>query len=195
MFRLTFRAQIVVGIALAVLIAVTRGHHFETLNHLPTASWAAFFLAGLYLRPFWALPALLAEVAALDMAAVTWGGVSNFCVSPAYGFLLPAYGALWCAGRWYAGHHLDTMFTLFPLLASVLIGTTVCELVSSGSFYFLSGRFEHTSMTEFAGRFMGYFPRSLSSLLFYVGVAGVIHVTCRARNVYGAFADRFLVSR
>ncbi|HLZ33840.1 MAG TPA: hypothetical protein VKP13_07475 [Nitrospira sp.] len=194
MFILASRIQLSIGIALAVLIAATRGHHFETLNHLPSASWAAFFLAGVYLRPLWVFPALLAEAAALDVAAVTWGGVSNFCVSPAYGFLLPAYGALWYAGRWYAGYHRDVAATLFPLAVSVLLGTAVCELVSSGSFYFLSGRFEHTSVPEFAGRFAGYFPRSLSSLLFYVGVAGVIHVGCHAGKAFAAFADRLNTS-
>lgn len=195
MLGLASRAQIIVGVALAVLIAATRGHHFETLHHLPTASWAAFFLAGVYLRPLWVFPALLAEAAALDVAAVTWGGVSNFCVSPAYGFLLPAYGALWYAGRWYASQHRDTMATLFPLMVSILIGTAVCELVSSGSFYVLSGRFEQTSVVAFVGRFAEYFPRSLTSLLFYVGVAGVIHATCRARHISGAFANRFSASR
>ncbi|WP_234406193.1 hypothetical protein [Methylobacillus glycogenes] len=53
-----------------------------------------FFLAGVYLRPVWAFPALLALAGGLDLAAVTWGGVDNFCTSPAYGFLLPAYGTL-----------------------------------------------------------------------------------------------------
>ena len=84
MFVRSPRAQIVIGIALATLMAVTRGHHFGTLEHLPSASWAVFFLAGLYLSSRWVFPALLAEAALLDVAAVTWGGVDNFCVSPAY---------------------------------------------------------------------------------------------------------------
>ncbi|ULA63359.1 MAG: conserved membrane protein of unknown function [Nitrospira sp.] len=195
MLGLMPRVQLVVGVALALLIAATRGHHFASLNHLPAASWAVFFLAGVYLRPRWVFIALLAEAAALDIVAVTWGGVSNFCVSPAYGFLLPAYGALWASGRWYASHHRDTLSTLVPLSATVLAGTAICELISSGSFYFLSGRFEHTHVAEFAGRFAGYFPRSLSSLLFYVGLAGVIHATARVGNAYGAFSDRFMASR
>ncbi len=148
----------------------------------------------LFLQELDELDELAGAVAALDVASVTWGGVSNFCVSPAYGFLLPAYGALWYAGRWYAGYHRDAAATLFPLALSVLLGTAICELVSSGGFYFLSGRFEQTSVQEFAGRFAEYFPRSLSSLLFYVGVAGVIHVGCRAGKAFAAFADRLNTS-
>lgn len=194
MVALTFRTQIIIGATLATLLAATRGHHFEALNHLPSVSWAAFFLAGVYLRPIWVFPALMAEAAVFDFTAVTWGGVSSFCVSPAYGFLLPAYGALWFAGRWYARCHRDTVATLFPLTMSVLIGTAVCELISSGSFYFLSERFEQTSVREFLGRFAEYFPRSLSSLVFYVGVAGVIHVAGRAANVAAGVSDRLKTS-
>lgn len=194
MFVLASRSQLIIGVALAALIAATRGHHFETLNYLPSASWAAFFLAGSYVRSLWVFPALLAEAVALDYAAITWGGVSSFCVSPAYGFLLPAYGALWCAGRWYSGRHRDTVGTLFPLMMSVLIGTAVCELISSGSFYFLSGRFEQTSVTEFAGRFAEYFPRSLASLVFYVGIAGVIHVAGCAASAFAALSSHHRVS-
>ncbi|MFL6623673.1 MAG: hypothetical protein ACJ8NR_13860, partial [Sulfurifustis sp.] len=101
---LSVRSQAAVGVALIGLIVLTRGYHVTTLAHvLPEASWAAFFLAGVYLRAVWA-PALLFAVAALlDYTAVTWGGVSDFCISPAYAALLPAYAALWLAGRWYAG--------------------------------------------------------------------------------------------
>ncbi len=168
--------QIMVGITLAVLMGVTRGQHFATVEHLPGASWAVLFLAGIYLRPLWIFPALLAWAASLDFAAVTWGGASSFCISPAYGFLLPAYGALWGAGRWYAQHHRNTMGAMLPLAASLLAGSAVSELVSSGSFYFLSGRFEQTQWTELAQRLLEYYPRSLSSLLFYVGGAGLIHL-------------------
>ncbi|HWF60986.1 MAG TPA: hypothetical protein VN666_11855 [Nitrospira sp.] len=179
MLALSVRTQLVVGITLAVLMAMTRGYHFTPLEHLPSASWAVFFLAGVYLPSRWVFPALLAEAAAIDFAAVTWGGVSNFCISPAYGFLLPAYGTLWLAGHWYVDRHRDAVTTLIPLTMSVLVGAAVCEVISSGSFYFLSGRFEQTDMTQFALRFAKYFPQSLSSMTFYVCIAGMIHVVAR----------------
>ncbi|MGB4068941.1 MAG: hypothetical protein WBK08_13005 [Nitrospira sp.] len=188
------RTQILSGIALATLMAATRGHHFGTLEHLPSASWAVFFLAGIYLSSRWVFPALLAEAALLDFAAITWGGVDNFCVSPAYGFLLPAYGALWCAGRWYAGRHQERVAMLLPLAVSLFLGTALCELISSGGFYFFSGRFEQTNLTQFASRLVEYFPRSFSSLLFYVGIAGVIHALFRAASALAARTERFRTS-
>ena len=170
------RTQLTIGIMLALLMGVTRGYHVTPLEHLPSASWAVFFLAGVYLRSRWVFPALVVEAAALDFAAITWGGVSDFCVSPAYGFLLPAYGTLWFAGHWYTNHHREAVTTLMPLTLSVLAGAAVSEVISSGSFYFLSGRFEHTTVTQFANNFIQYFPHSLSSLAFYVCLAGMMHI-------------------
>ncbi len=175
MLTLSTRNQLIVGLALAALMAATRGHHFATLEHLPGASWAVFFLAGVYLRPVWVFPALLAEAAFLDFAAVTWGGVSSFCISPAYAFLLPAYGSLWLAGRWYAARHRFAWTTLLPLGLSVLAGAVVCELLSSGGFYFFSGRFVDPTLAEFYVRLAKYFPPYLESLAFYVGLAAVVH--------------------
>jgi len=176
MIRLSTYHQLVVGLALAALVAVTRGHHFASLEHLPGASWAVFFLAGVYLRPGWVLPALLAETWLLDFAAYTWGGVSGFCLTPAYLFLLPAYAALWLAGRWYAKQHGFHWRTLMPLSLAVLGGAMVCELFSSGGFYFFSGRFAEPTVAEFGARLVKYFPAYLQSLLFYVAIASVMHI-------------------
>lgn len=174
--QLTKTQQAGIGAALAALMVATRGHHFATLQALPSASWAVFFLAGLYLRPWQAFPAFLALAASLDFAAVTWGGVSNFCTSPAYPFLIPAYGSLWLAGRWYAGRHAMRGSTLLPLAASLLAGATFCELWSSGGFYFLSGRFAEPTFAEFLPRVMRYFPRGLESFGFWIAVAGGVHI-------------------
>lgn len=182
MLTLTPRHQIMIGVVLVALLAATRGQHFATLQHLPGASWAVFFLAGVYLRPLWVFSALIATVTLLDYSAVTWGGASTFCITPAYAFLLPAYGALWFAGRWYAQRHRATMTTMVPLTFSLLASALLCELFSSGGFYFLSGRFAQTSLMEFGERLVKYFPNDLSSLAFYVGVTAVIHTALAAVN-------------
>jgi len=157
-------------------MVITRGHHFATSLHMPDASWAIFFLIGFYTRPGGWLPALLALAGFLDYSAITWGGVSRFCVSPAYWFLLPAYTVMWFSGRWYATHYTSSRRSIFPLLLSVLGGTALCELLTSGSFYFLSGRFTNTSIIEFATRFIDYFPSSLQAVVFYIGLAAMIHI-------------------
>jgi hypothetical protein len=172
----TLRSAFAIGFSLAVLMAAPRSHHFATALHMPDASWAVFFVAGFYLRPLWTFPALLALAGVSDYVAITSFGVSDFCMSPAYGFLLPAYGSLWFAGRWYAARHRFAFSTLGPLAGSLFLGAAVCQLISSGGFYFFSGRFAETSLIEFGLRLAKYFPLSLESLAFWMGIAIVVHI-------------------
>jgi hypothetical protein len=165
------RSTLAIGLTLALVMAATRSHHFATVTHLPDASWGVFFLAGFYLRPLWMFPVLLALAGMSDYVAIGRFGVSDFCMSAGYGFLVPAYGALWLAGRWYAGRHRFAFSTLVPLAGSLFLGAAVCELISSGGFYFFSGRFAETSLIEFGVRLAKYFPPSLESVAFWVGIA------------------------
>lgn len=191
MLRLSPRAQIAVALALVALMAVSRGHHFATLNHLlPSAAWAVFFLAGVYLRPVWAAALLFAVAALLDYTAVTWGGVSDFCISPAYAALLPAYAALWLAGRWYAGRHRFTAATLPSLALSGVLGTFACELISSGSFYFYSGRIANATAAGFAGELIRYTPASLQAMAFWIVAAALVHVLIVTVRHHTAIAAR-----
>lgn len=185
MTTLSNRQQIYIGLALAFLIATTRSHHFATLHHLPDASWAVFFLAGLYLRPTWVLAALLGEAALTDFIATTWGGVSDFCITAAYGMLLPAYGSLWLAGRWYAGHCRPVISTLVPLSIAIFLGTLACQTFSSGGFYLFSGYFE-PNIAEFGARFAKYYPSYLGSTLFYLGPVALLQLLITALHRHSA---------
>lgn len=178
MLTLSKRNQILIGLVLVALMVATRGHHYPTVGHmLPSASWAVFFLAGVYLRPVLVLPGLLLLAGLLDAMAIGWGNVSDYCVSVAYAALIPAYGSLWFAGRWYARHHSDRYATL-PLLAGTAFATTaVCEIISSSSFYFFSDRFADPSPVEFSGRLAKYFPHSITSLAIWVAGAALVHAS------------------
>lgn len=170
------RHQLWIGAALVLLVAATHGHHFATALHLPPATWAVFFLAGFYVRRAWLFAALLAEVVLIDYVAITAGGVSAYCVSPAYGMLLPAYGTLWLAGRWFARRYSFSVAALPALGASLLGSVSLAELFTSGGFYFFSGRFADTSLAEFGTRLLKYFPHTLQSFAFWIAVALVAHV-------------------
>ena len=187
---LSNRQQIQLGLLLATLMVITRSQHFASLHHLPEASWAVFLLAGIYLRPLWVFPALCGAAAATDWLAIGVGGESAFCVTPAYTMLVPAYAALWLAGRWYAKRHEDRPATLVTLAGAVLVSALAAELISSGGFYFLGGRFAETSLAEFATRLVQYFPSSLGALTLYVGVAALIHAVVSARVAPGAAPAR-----
>ncbi|MBM7060716.1 hypothetical protein JQX08_08340 [Pseudomonas sp. UL073] len=181
---LSTRSQLLLGLALAVLMAVTRGQHFATLN-LPSASWAVFFLAGVWLRPRWVFPALFAEATLLDFSMVAVGTVGDWCTSPAYWVLVPAYGALWLGGRLYARGHREHWSSLVRLALSVLVAALVCHLLSSGGFYFLSGRYPEPTLAGFLPRIGYYYPRFLANLALYVGVAAVLYTGLRAWNGLG----------
>lgn len=173
---LSTRNQVIIGLFLMILMAVTRGHHFATINHLPSASWAVFFLAGLYLSGKWMFPLLLAQAALMDFVSITWGGASSYCVSPAYSLLLLVYGALWLAGRSYASHYQFNWKTLLPLISSVVLVTIISTVLSGGGFYFFSGRYTEPTLIEYAHRFAIYFPRNLSNMAFYLTLATICHV-------------------
>ena len=176
MLTLSKTNQIIVGVILVALIVITRGHHFASINALPSASIAAFFLAGLYLRPMWVFPALLVLCAGLDFSAITYGNTSSFCVTPAYGFLLPAYGSLWLAGRWFAQRYNFSWKALPALGGSVLVAAAASELFSSGGFYFFGGRYANPTVAEFGNRLIKYFPHQIENLAFWLGIALVVHV-------------------
>lgn len=176
MLTLSKTNQILIGIVLAMLVITTRGHHFASINLLPSASLAVFFLAGLYLRPAWVFAALLALCAGLDFYSIQFAGTSGFCVTPAYGFLLPAYGVMWLAGRWFAKQYSFGVKALLPLVGGVAVASLVSELFSSGGFYFFGGRYAEPTLAVFGERLVKYFPQQLEGIAFWLGTALALHV-------------------
>jgi len=172
---LTKRNSVIAAVALSLAMWATRGHHVATLTHLPDASWAIFFLAGFYFRSRLLLPAFLAQAAVIDYLAITQFGVNDYCVTPAYAFLLPAYSAMWIAGRWCAVHCRSGLRSLPLFGAAALAGSAACELISSGSFYFLGGRSADAGLAEFARMLAQYFPADLANVALYLGAAALIH--------------------
>jgi hypothetical protein len=177
-------------LALAGLMAATRGQQFAPLGqHLPDASLAVFFLAGFYLRALWAPVALFLLATAIDLTAVGWGGVSAYCLSPAYGMLVPAYGSAWALGRWYRTRHHADAKTL-PLLVAVLLGAgLVAEFFASGGFYLLSGHFA-PSLEGFGHSLVSYLPGTLSALFAYTALAAVVHLALTSRQVSSRIGPR-----
>lgn len=189
MLELSKRSQMAVGIALVLLMAMTRGSHFSLVN-LPSASWAVFFLAGALLRPRWAFPLLFAQASLMDIMSVGWINAGHHCMTVAYWMLVPAYGALWFGGRLYARWHRDQAQTLLVLVPTVLTSALVCQLFSSGGFYFFSGRYTDPTLGGMVDRIGTYYPQYLSSLTLYVGVAAVLYAGWYALSSRYTQADR-----
>lgn len=171
-----------VAVLLAIMMIITRGHHFASVDTLPSASWAVFFLAGALLRPLWALPAFWLLSLALDTAHYGLGNVSGYCFSPAYPFLMAAYTALFFGGRWYARAHRDALSTVPRLLLALAVASACAYLLSKGGFYFFSGRHE-PSLDGFITRISGDYHRWAGPLVGYTAV--VLTAVALARRQFG----------
>lgn len=156
------------AVALMTLMAATRFHHFGTPFALPDASLAVFFLAGLWLGGRYLFAALLMEAGLIDYLAITQMGVSDFCISPAYIFLIPTYAAMWLCGKWCAKQQgLSIASVAFQFMALV-ISTSTAFLLSNGSFFLLSDKNTDSSWEHYVDGFALYYPSYMSSTLIYV---------------------------
>jgi hypothetical protein len=167
---------------LAIVMLATRSHLLsDHFGPLPDASWAVFFIAGFYLRGSarWAFPALMALAVGIDYAVITGQGIGfwqHYCVSPAYWFLLPSYGALWLGGTWlrarYTGLHARE---LGLLVASAVVAASACYLLSNGSFYWLSASVPARSFAGWLENLGDWYLIFVRTTLVYVGVAAALH--------------------
>ena len=172
---LTRTGPTTIALLLALLMAATRFHHFGSVTQLPDASLAVFFLGGFYLRRSVLFGCYLAQAALIDYLAITLGGVSDWCVTPAYAFLIPTYASLWFGGLWYARRHRLEWRTVAPLAGAVFGAVSAAFLISNASFYLLSGYFPEMSWTEYAARVAKYYPPYALAAVGYIGVAAALH--------------------
>ncbi|HFD86126.1 MAG TPA: hypothetical protein ENJ35_00440 [Gammaproteobacteria bacterium] len=166
----------VLMLTLLLLMLVTRYHHFGSALHLPDASWAIFFAGGFYFRQVNWLTVFLGWAGLIDYFAITQGGTSAYCISAAYPFLIPSYGALWLGGRWLRKFDGSKPVTLVYLLLSAVLATTLCFIISNGAFYLFSGRFGELSLADYGERFFRFYPMFLTTTMGYIALFSVIHI-------------------
>lgn len=161
------------GAVLAALMAATRMYHFT--SPLPDASLAVFLLAGFLIASPVFFTALLIEAGLLDYFAIAHMGVSDYCVSPAYWFLIPTYAVLWYAGRHCARVHQDTLRELGVFAAISFAAVSVAFFISNYSFYLFSGNYADMGIGAYALRVAPYYLPYLASAAFYLAPAVVLH--------------------
>lgn len=161
--------------AFAALMLATRFHHFGTALHLPDASMALFFLGGLYLRRHWQFAVFIVLAVAIDWIAIEHAGVSDFCVTPAYSFLLPAYAVLWYGGRLYADRLQPSWRSMTGAALVALACASLSFAISNGAFYWLGGRYANPYVAEYLARAWQWGPLFVRTTLAYVVVALAAH--------------------
>ncbi|TAN66275.1 MAG: hypothetical protein EPN17_14490 [Methylobacter sp.] len=152
-------------ISLIALMVLTRFHHFGDVLHLPDASLAAFFFAGFYRKKI-LFPFLLVLAGLIDTIAIA-NGVSSWCVSPAYVFLIPTYAVMWFAGRYCSTFKSLKITELAMQFGVVTLATSIAFAISNGSFYVFSGRYLDISWAQYFARVALYYPPYVSSALLY----------------------------
>lgn len=181
--KLLSQRQLLIALALIALMAATRMHHFGSSLHLPDASLAVFLLAGFLIASPLLFGALLVEAAALDYVAITHLGVDDYCVTPAYWFLLPTYAVLWFGGRYYARMHQNSLRSLGLFSAISLAAVNVAFVISNGAFYLFSGKFADVSIAEYASRMTQYYVPYVSGAVIYLIPAAMLYVLFTRRAV------------
>ncbi len=173
----SLKSKPLAGLALlAGVMLVTRFHAIGSVLHLPDASLVVFFLAGFYLRRAVYMIPLMLLAGGIDYVATQHMGVSDYCISLAYPFLIPTYAAMWYGGRWYAGRHTLSAASLVPLAVALLVSTSVAFHLSSGGFYLFSGRFTDLSWAEYGERVSLYYLPYMRVSIFFVALAALAHV-------------------
>lgn len=172
--QLTKTKSIALAVTLVLLMAATRSHHFDSVTHLPDASLAVFLLAGIFL-PMLAFPALLVVAGLADYAAFNFAGVSDWCFSPAYWFLIPTYAVLFYAGRFYATLHSTTWrgLGIFSLVACA--ATSAAFAISNLTFFAFSGRYADVGLAQYLGNIAQYYLPYLSSAAMYLAPAVLLY--------------------
>lgn len=175
---LSRQALLLILAGLALLMLITRFQPIDHFLELPDASWAVFFIAGFYLVGMarWAFPLLIALTVAIDNVAIQYMGVSNYCVTPAYWFLVPTHAVMWLGGYWLRGHCSQDWRGLLSLAASAFIATTLAYGISNGGFYWFGGRYPEPNMAQYLERFALYYRWFLLVPCAYIGAAALLHV-------------------
>lgn len=172
--------QLGIFAGLVLLMAVTRGSHFGSAINLPDATLAIFLVAGFMLpRYTWtalaAFTLLLLAAGGLDYYAIVHRGVSDYCVSPGYWFLIPTYASMWFAGHWFAARQQNNLSSLALFGAVSWLASSIAFLISNGAFYTLSGKFTDMNIAEYAARVAKYYPSYVSGALMYLALAAIIY--------------------
>ena len=184
-----------VAIGLALVMMVTRVGHFGEAGGPPDASWAIFFLAGLWLQNARAFPVFFALGWVADLIAFSLGTPTD-CYSLAYLFLIPAYGSLWAAGQWlaaFSSHEESTdqgslgsrsgVKGVFMLAVSVVGSAVVCFAWANLGMWW----FADSAMTYSFGAYLNavsvYLPGYVLTMAMYLTVAVGLALACVHRRV------------
>lgn len=167
--KLSLQIIVTIFAILTFLMLATRTHHFSAFNQLPSASIGIFFLAGMYLRSiksFWFFYILSIVI---DLASSYYRGSFGSCITTSYPALAFSYAAMFAAGFYSRPNwqHNPAVMNIIQVVIALFVASSIAFLISNGSYYLLSGKFD-ISWAEYTSRVNKYYFRSISNPIFYV---------------------------
>jgi hypothetical protein len=161
----------------AALVLLTRSAHVAFAVEVPDATIALMLLGGMWVRRWPGFAGMMGTVFAADWIAVGTLGVPDYCLSPAYAGLVPAYLAVWVCGWWLQARRPHA--SLLAWVGTTLVASSAAFLISNAFWYAFSGRFNGWSVARFAADVLPHYPAYAGSALGYVALAWIICLTAR----------------
>jgi hypothetical protein len=158
--------HILIAVAIALLMLLTRGSHVLTSVALPDASLALLLIGGLYLRNAAWFVLFVVLATAIDFGAAAIDSFQAFCLTVGYWGMLPTYAVMWIAGVWLSEqtNSLDTLKFSFASLLS----TFLAFVISTQTYYLFSGRFPNNGLIETMQYGWNYLPSYMGFTAMYV---------------------------
>ncbi len=177
----------------ALVILITRSMQFAFPAAPPDATLALMLLGGMWIRRWPGFVGLMAAAFAADWIATGSLGVPDFCFSPAYAGLVPAYLAVWGCGWWLQWRWPQAALggssatqprekwggELLAWLTAALFATAAAFIISNAFWYAFSESFAGWSVAHFSARVLPYYPSSAGATLAYVALAWVLRLATR----------------
>jgi len=182
-------------VALVVLILITRTNYSSAIIDTPDITLAAFFIAGLFilgprLQSLLVFGILFGACVVADLLSFA-AGVSDWCFTPAYVFLVPTYACLWFAGYFCRDVNFLKAHGAIKVAAYFVIAILAAYLISSYSFYYFSGILSPSSALKYTQGLAKYFWHpyfswAASYTVLALGIASVVRLVAPSTSTDSA---------
>ncbi|WPE18633.1 hypothetical protein [Candidatus Thioglobus autotrophicus] len=157
-----------------LLMIATRGHSnwLSSLVHLPDFTIPALFIAGIYLRQFWAAFVIIISAVAIDNYAIVHEGISANCITPAYSVLpLTYYGIFW-VGKYISSLNIDSSIVKNALIVIATVSTQ--WLIATSSYYLFTVAYAKTGWSNFPAYIAQWSVAEIIPVLFWMAAISIV---------------------
>jgi hypothetical protein len=163
--------HLLIAVAIAFFMLLTRGSHVLTNVALPDASLALFLLGGMLLKRWGWFAAFFVLATVIDFGAAALDPAQGFCLTNGYWGLIPSYGAMWFGGLWLSKQHDAFANKNIVTYAVVnMLTTFIAFVISTQTYYLFSGRFPAQGIIESMKHGWEYLPSWMGFSAMYFAI-------------------------